>query len=85
MEMNDKLTELIQQMKSSFGEDILAGFNKPGYSKEKLQELSSYLSSNEAGKICEDLQKFGIKIPEMVLSLSKSKIVSAIDEKIANM
>ena len=85
MEMPQNLTDLIAKGKDTLPADLVTGFTRPEYTKDKLASLREYLSANDADKIAADLEgKFGIKVPAMLLGLGKGKILSAIDEKISS-
>ena len=84
MEMPQNLMDLLSKVKDTLPADLLSGFTRPEYTKEKLAALRDYLKANDADKIAADLEgKFGIKIPAMVLGLGKGKVISSIEEKIA--
>ena len=85
MEMNQSLMDLLAKVKDTLPADLISGFTRPEYTKDKLSALRDYLQSNDADKIAADLEgKFGIKVPSMVLGLGKGKIISTIEEKIAS-
>ncbi len=84
MEMNQTLMDLLAKVKDTLPTDLVSGFTRPEYTKEKLTALRDYLKANEADKISSDLEsKFGIKIPSMLLGFGKGKIISTIEEKIS--
>jgi len=84
MEMTQTLIELLNKVKDTLPADLVSGFTRAEYTKDKLAALRDYLQANDADKISSDLEsKFGIKLPSMLLGLGKGKILSTIDEKIA--
>ncbi len=84
MEMPPNLQDLLAKVKDTLPADLVSGFTRGEYTKDKLASLKEYLQANDADKICSDLEaKFGIKIPSMLLGLGKGKVLSAIDDKIA--
>ncbi len=84
MEMPQNLTDLFAKVKDTLPADLVSGFSRPEYTKDKLAALRDYLQANDADKIAADLEsKFGIKIPAMLLGLGKGKVIATIDEKIA--
>ena len=84
MEMPQNLMDLFAKVKDTLPADLVSGFSRPEYTKDKLAALRDYLQANDADKIAADLEsKFGIKIPAMLLGLGKGKVISTIDEKIA--
>ena len=84
MEMTQTLIELLNKVKDTLPADLISGFTRSEYTKDKLAALRDYLQANDADKISADLEsKFGIKLPSMLLGLGKGKIISTIEEKIA--
>ena len=84
MAMSQSLMDLIGKVKDTLPADLVSGFTRPEYTKDKLSALREYLQANDADKIAADLEsKFGIKVPSMVLGFGKGKIISTIEEKIA--
>ena len=84
MEMTKTLIDLISKVKDTLPTDLVSGFTRPEYTKDKLVALRDYLQANDADKIAADLEgKFGIKVPSMLLGFGKGKIISTIEGKIS--
>ena len=84
MEMSQNLLDLLAKVKDTLPADLVSGFTRAEYTKDKLASLKEYLQANDADKIAADLEaKFGIKVPSMLLGFGKGKIIATIEEKIA--